>query len=235
MGTHPIFESDFDCLTEWLRKRSPFRFTWRPGKQSVGNAERMENYVPGQIESFTRKGKIETFCAAHETTQVEVTDETDVGDTVNLIRTLMVMGEKDAQHLVVMSSVDTLGVHAQIVGEIASQRCAWVYNEQCDWSQVTQWEPISVGDGQSKLDSLKVLRRRPRLVTLLARQPISALKSLYPSRKILFGNATTATKTTTTSARSKKQRQPKSNLNQAANQRRPNAPQAGRKQRKETQ
>merc|ERR1712130_625670 len=196
MGTHPIFESDFDCLTEWLRKRSPFRFTWRPGKQSVGNAERMENYVPGQIESFTRKGKIETFCAAHETTQVEVTDETDVGDTVNLIRTLMVMGEKDAQHLVVM---------------------------------------ISVGDGQSKLDSLKVLRRRPRLVTLLARQPISALKSLYPSRKILFGNATTATKTTTTSARSKKQRQPKSNLNQAANQRRPNAPQAGRKQRKETQ
>jgi len=20
MGTHPIFESDFDCLTDWLRK-----------------------------------------------------------------------------------------------------------------------------------------------------------------------------------------------------------------------
>ena len=31
------------------------------------------------------------------------------------------MGEKDAQHLVVLSSVDTLGVHAQIVGEISSQ------------------------------------------------------------------------------------------------------------------
>merc|ERR1712126_582591 len=175
--------------------------------------------------------------------QLEVTEETDVADTVNLIRTIMVMGEKDAQHLVVMSSVDrawmssvdTLGVHAQIVGEISSQRCAWVYNEQCDSSQVTRWEPIAAGDGQSKLDSLRVSRRRPRLVTLLARQPISALKSLYPSRKILFANATTATKTTTTSARSKKQRQAKSNSNQAANQRRPNAPQAGRKQRKETQ
>jgi len=202
----------------------------------VGNAERMENYVPGEIENFTRKGKIETFCDGHETTQLEVTEETDVADTVNLIRTIMVMGEKDAQHLVVMSSVDTLGVHAQIVGEISSQRCAWVYNEQCDSSQVTRWEPIAAGDGQSKLDSLRVSRRRPRLVTLLARQPISALKSLYPSRKILFANATTATKTTTTtSARSKKQRQAKSNSNQAANQRRPNAPQAGRKQRKETQ
>ena len=50
-----------------------------------------------------------------------MTEETDVADTVNLIRTIMVMGEKDAQHLVVMSSVDTLGVHAQIVGEISSQ------------------------------------------------------------------------------------------------------------------
>merc|ERR1712176_1554299 len=24
MGTHPIFESDFDCLTEWLRIESQF-------------------------------------------------------------------------------------------------------------------------------------------------------------------------------------------------------------------
>jgi len=27
MGTHPIFESDFDCLTEKFDKRSKFRVT----------------------------------------------------------------------------------------------------------------------------------------------------------------------------------------------------------------
>jgi len=140
-----------------------------------------------------RPGRIETYCNQNNQlniTQLTVTDESDVGELVDLIKTILTTADKTEKRIIQLSAIDAIGVHAQIVGELSDKKGAWVYTELCCCDQLTLWEPMSECPSQSGLDSLRVTRTQPRLVTLLSSQPIAPFKSMSPSKKILFGNFT---------------------------------------------
>merc|ERR1711953_436928 len=62
MGTHPIFESDFDCLTEWLedsRRFGPSKRTPRDRPSSRKRKEPTKKLLPALLSNSTAS------CARH--------------------------------------------------------------------------------------------------------------------------------------------------------------------------
>lgn len=151
----------------------------------------MEQYFPGETRAIMPPGRIDKYCNEQTEfviTQLNVTDESDAIELVDLIKTILTTTEKTEKRMVQLCAIDAIGVHAQIVGELTDKKTAWVYTELCCCDHLTRWEPMIESPSQSSLDSLRVCRTSPRLVTVLSTQPITALKSMYPSKKILFGN-----------------------------------------------
>merc|ERR1712235_197943 len=95
MGTHPIFESDFDCLTECT------------------NRAKMDNYLPGEEKISSKEGSISKFCSNEDVFELIVTDESVVEETISLARSVLTEGK-----MVLIKSVSKFGVHAQVVGQI---------------------------------------------------------------------------------------------------------------------
>jgi len=150
----------------------------------------MENYIPGDTETNHVLGLIDKFCLDKKeyVTELEISNDTDVPDLVNLIKTVVASGTEKNAKMSLLRSTEALGIQAQIVGEFTAQKGVWVYNETCLSDHFTRWESLpGVSSGNSSLDPITVARTGPRLVSLISSQPISALKNLYPNRSFIFG------------------------------------------------
>merc|ERR1712113_237653 len=155
MGTHPIFESDFDCLTECT------------------NRAKMDNYLPGEEKISSNPGSISKFCSNEEVFELFVSDESEVEETISLVRSVLTEGK-----IVLIKSVSKFGVHAQVVGQMRKKKGIWVYTELEEISICIEWIPM---DNSSSFDKLEVNRSSQQLVSLLSNQPIKCLKNL-PTR-----------------------------------------------------
>jgi len=159
MGTHPIFESDFDCLTECT------------------NRAKMDNYLPGEEKVSSVPGSISKFCSNEDYFELFVSDESEVDETISLARSVLAEGK-----MVLIKSVSRFGVHAQVVGQIRKKKGIWVYTELELCSICTEWVPM-----ESSFDKLEVNRSSQQLITLLSKQQIKFLKNLPTRNHILFG------------------------------------------------
>merc|ERR1712126_83754 len=159
MGTHPIFESDFDCLTECT------------------NRAKMDNYLPGEEKISSKQGSISKFCSNEDVFELFVTDESEVEETISLARSVLTEGK-----MVLIKSVSKFGVHAQVVGQIRKKKGIWVYTELEAISINIEWIPM-----ESTFDKLEVVRSSQQLVSLLSNRPIKCLKNLPTRNHILFG------------------------------------------------
>ena len=52
---------------------------------------------------------------------MDVNDDTDVGETVDLVKTILKTVEKSEKRIVQISTTSAIGVHAQIVGELSQK------------------------------------------------------------------------------------------------------------------
>jgi len=159
MGTHPIFESDFDCLTECT------------------NRAKMDNYLPGEEKISSKQGSISKFCSNEDVFELFVTDESEVEETISLARSVLTEGK-----MVLIKSVSKFGVHAQVVGQIRKKKGIWVYTELESILINIEWIPMD-----SSYDKLEVARSSQQLVSLLSNEPIKCLKNLPTRNHILFG------------------------------------------------
>merc|ERR1712235_191410 len=128
MGTHPIFESDFDCLTECT------------------NWAKMDNYLPGEEKISSKQGSISKFCSNEDVFELFVTDESEVEETISLARSVLTEGK-----MVLIKSVSKFGVHAQVVGQIRKKKGIWVYTELESILINIEWIPMD-----SSYDKLEV-------------------------------------------------------------------------------
>jgi hypothetical protein len=166
----------------------------------------MENYGPGDERIIVEEGQIQKSGLTKEAMELEISDSTNVVDSINLI--LSILGQS---RLVLLKSNTNLGVQTQIVGEIrAKKKVYWIYSELLNCEIVQEWIPLSnvpiehsplrkrgsiQGNKSTKkrgnednfdLDILMVSRQSQQLVTLLSNSPIKLLKNLPTKNHILF-------------------------------------------------
>merc|ERR1739838_398264 len=201
MGTHPIFESDFDCLTEWPRNRSTsHRGTGRPKKRY--KEVNMDHYYPGEETINPSPGLIEAYCKDKEFTELIITPDTSVLETGDLIDGLLA---SDCALLVIRSTTE-LGQHVQIIGELKQRKKrVSVYNEFVPASVSCMWLPSlddsehrqSVSGNRSRLisqstaSSLCVSRSTHHLVSLVSPRLINQLKPLITKKEKVLPTQTT--------------------------------------------
>merc|ERR1711990_1190780 len=65
MGTHPIFESDFDCLTEWAVTASITMVTKTVKTNTIGSQRIMSHQSSGQTQSIPLKTTINNLISNH--------------------------------------------------------------------------------------------------------------------------------------------------------------------------
>lgn len=157
----------------------------------------MENYGPGQEIVVVEESQISKSGSAEEAMELEVTDDTDVRDSIESITATL------QDKPVLLRSTTHLGVHAHIVGELRSKKKGyWIYSELLGCEIKTQWTPLSnalaisqANKGRKKknngeesidLDVLMVSRQSHQLLTLLSLRPIKLLKNLPTKQHIFF-------------------------------------------------
>lgn len=159
----------------------------------------MEHFIPDETTITNVNGVIDRVCVSKklEPTELELDSESDVADTVEMLKAIMAT---DGNATAKLNAGEAVGVHSQIVGELTHRRRVWVYTELCESTIMTQWKPLEESNSSKDLDTLIVSRRAPRLVTLISNFLIKELAAFAPNKRVLLGSSSNNSRTQTANA-----------------------------------
>lgn len=158
----------------------------------------MEHFIPDETTVNNVNGVIDMICVSKELqpTELELDNESDVADTVEMLKAIMATEGNATAKLYADGAV---GVHSQIVGELTHRKRVWVYTELCESTITTQWKPLEESNSSNDLDTLVVSRRAPRLVSLISNFLVKELADFAPNKRALLGTSSNYSRTVNSS------------------------------------
>jgi len=154
----------------------------------------MEHFIPDEMSVNNVNGVIDKICVSKELqpTELELDNESDVADTVEMLKAIMATeGNATAK----LYANEAVGVLSQIVGELTHRKRVWVYTELCESTITTQWKPLEESNSSKDLDTLVVSRRAPRLVSLISNFLVKELADFAPNKRALLGTSSNNSRT----------------------------------------